>query len=203
MLRCGLRAAVMQQASLTLVGEATTGPMALKLARETTPDLVVMDIHIPEMDGIETTRQMLALQPAIKVIMFSGETSRSFIDSALQAGACGYLSKTSALEELLQAIDAVMEGRLFLSSEVSAGILEDYRKSLAAVPEPPKPPLNDREKQLLKLVAEGRRNKEMADQLGVSVKSIEASRSRLMQKLGCASSADLIRYAIREGIAQP
>jgi DNA-binding NarL/FixJ family response regulator len=197
----GLREAVAQQPDLTLAGEAATGAMALKLARELSPDLVVMDIHLPDMDGFETTRQILNALPAVKIIIFSGEADRSFVDHALQAGACGYLSKASSLEELLQAMDSVMAGKLYLSPEVSVEILEDYRKSLVEPPDPSKALLSEREKQLLRLVAEGRRNKEIADQLGVSVKSIETYRSRLMKKLGCSSPAELVRYAIREGIA--
>ena len=123
------------------------------------------------------------------------------VDEALQAGVCGYLSKSSPLEELIHAIDLVMAGRLYLSPDVSADILEDYRKSLNEEPEPSKPFLSEREKQLLRLVAEGRRNKEIATLLSISSKSVEAYRSRVMKKLGCSSSAELVRYAIREGIA--
>jgi DNA-binding NarL/FixJ family response regulator len=202
MLLRGLREAVTQQPNLTFVGEATTGAMALKLAQELSPDLVLMDIHLPDMDGIEATRQMLHALPAIKIIVFSGEAARPFVDAALQAGACGFLSKTSSLQEFLQAIDAVMAGKLYLSPEASTGILEDYRKSLISEPGPSKPFLSEREKQLLRLVAAGRRNKEIAEQMAVSAKSVETYRSRLMKKLGCSSPAELVRYAIREGIAE-
>jgi DNA-binding NarL/FixJ family response regulator len=201
MLCRGVCETVAQQPNLSLVGEATTGAMALKLAHELTPDLVLMDIHLPDINGIEATRQLLNALPSVKVIIFSGDASRALVDESLEAGACGYLLKSGALEEFLRAIELVMQGKLYLSPEVSAGILEDYRKSLVEEPEPKKPRLTEREKQLLRLVTEGRRNKEIADQLGVSVKSIETYRSRLMQKLECSSPADLVRYAIREGIS--
>ncbi len=201
LLRHGFRQAVAQQPDLTLVGEAATGAEGLRLARELTPDLVVMDIHLPDMNGIEATRRMMGAGPSIKILIFTGETSRRFVDQALLAGACGYLSKAGALEELIHAITLVMEGKLYLSPEVNAGILEDYRKSLVEGPEPSKPCLSEREKQLLRLISDGRRNKEMAGQLGLSIKSIETYRSRLLKKLGCSSSAELVRYAIREGIA--
>jgi len=201
MLRSGLRQELAHQPNLELVGEAATGGLAVKLAAELTPDLVVMDVHLPDMNGIEVARQILSAQPSVKVVIFSGDTVRAVVDEALQAGVCGYLSKSSPLEELIHAIDQVMAGRLYLSPDVSAEILEDYRKSLTEEAEPLKLLLSEREKQLLRLVAEGRRNKEIATLLSISPKSVEAYRSRVMKKLGCFSSAELVRYAIREGIA--
>jgi DNA-binding NarL/FixJ family response regulator len=192
-----------QQPNLTVVGEASTGASALKLAAELAPDLIVMDIHLPDMNGIEVTRQMLGVLPLVKIVVFSGDADRSLVDGALQAGACGYIWKQSAVEELIQAIGIVMAGKLYLSPEVSAGILEDYRKGLVDEPAPSKPVLSEREKQILRLIAEGRRNKDMAVQLELSPKSIETYRARLMKKLGCSSTADVVRYAIREGIIAP
>jgi len=203
MLRSGLRQSLAQQPKLTLVGESATGAEALRLAGELAPDLVVMDVHLPDLNGVEVARQLLNARPSVKVIIFSSETARPVVDQALQAGVCGYVSKSSALEELMQAIDSVLAGKLHLSPDVSAGILEDYRKSLAAEAQPEKPQLSERERQLLRLVAEGRRNKEIAAQLTISPKSVETNRSRLMKKLGCNSSAELVRYAVREGIAAP
>jgi len=202
MLRHGLRQAVAQKSGFTLVGEASTAEQALKLAIEVTPDLVVMDVHLPDMNGIEATRKILSALPATKVVIFSSDPSRSLVDEALQAGVCGYLLKSGAVDELIHAIGLVMEGKLYLSPEVSAGILEDYRKGLVEGVAPAKPLLSDREKQLLRLVVSGKRNKEIAGDLGISAKSVEALRSRVMAKLGCSNSADLVRYAIREGIAE-
>jgi DNA-binding NarL/FixJ family response regulator len=203
MLRHGLRQTVAQQPNLILAGEASTGVLALKMARELTPDLVVMDIHLPDMTGIEATRQMLGAQPSIKIVVFSSDTARALVDEALEAGVCGYILKSGAAEELIQAIGLVMQDKLYLSPEVSAGILEDYRRNLVEEPEPAKPVLSEREKQLLRLIAEGRRNKEIPVHMTLGVKSVEAYRSRLMKKLGCSCSAELVRYAIREGIASP
>jgi len=200
MLRNGMRQAIAQQPDLTVVGEASTGAAALKLVAELAPDVVVMDVHLPDLNGIEVTRRILRLLPAVKVVVFSGDAARSLVDEAIQAGACGYIWKQSATEELIRAIEVVMTGKLYLSPEVSAGIMEDYRKSLVGESEPAKPLLSDRDKQLLRLVAEGRRNKEIAVHLTLSPKSVEAYRSRLTKKLGCSNSADLVRYAIREGI---
>ena len=203
MLRKGLHQALAQQLNLTVVGEASTGANALKLAAELAPDLIVMDVHLPDMNGVEATRRILGVLPSAKVVVFSGDADRSLVDGALQAGACGYIWKQSAVDELIRAIEIVMAGKLYLSPEVSAGILEDYRKGLSAESEPSKPLLSERETQLLRLIAEGRRNKDMAVQLELSPKSIETYRARLMKKLGYSSTADVVRYAIREGIIAP
>ena len=203
MLLRGLSDALAQQPNFTVAGQASTGAMALKLARELNPDLAVMDVHLPDMNGIEAARQMLLLLPSLKIIIFSSDPSRPLVDQALQGGACGYLLKSSDLGELVRAIGLVMEGRLYLSPEVSDGILEDYRSGLAEKKEASKPRLSERERQLLRLIAEGRRNKEIAESLLVTVNSVETYRYRLMKKLGCSSTAALIRYAIRDGIAEP
>jgi DNA-binding NarL/FixJ family response regulator len=203
MLRHGLHQAMAHQPHLSLVGEAATGELALKLALELKPDLVVMDLHLSDMDGLQATRRILSALPAIKIIIFSSDTTRTLVDEALQAGACGYVSKTGALEELFHAIDLVMAGELYLSPDVNAGILENYRKSLTDGPEPTKPFLSEREKQLLRLIAGGRRNKEIACELAISPKSVETYRARLTKKLGYSSPAELVRYAVREGIAAP
>jgi DNA-binding NarL/FixJ family response regulator len=200
LLRSGLRQAVEQHPNLTFAAEAASGAMALQRTAESKPDLVVMDIHLPDMDGIEATRQLLELHPSAKVIIFSADASRELVDRALQAGACGYILKKSVAEELLQAMQLVLGGKLYISPEVSAGILEDYRKALVGETVPAKPVLTEREKDLLRLVADGKRNKEIAERLGLSAKSVETYRARLMRKLGCASTAELVRYAIREGV---
>ena len=202
MLRNGLRMALRQQPRFSVVGEASTAEQAFKLAGELTPDLVVMDIHLPDSSGIDASRRILSALPSTKVVVFSSDPSRALVDQALQAGALGYVFKTGAVEELIHAIDTVMAGRLYLSPEVSGGILEDYRKSLCGESPPAKPALSEADKGLMRLIAQGRRNKEIATQLGLSAKSVEARRSRLMKHLGCANSAELVRYAIREGIAE-
>ena len=201
LIRKGVRDAVMREANMIFAGEAATGAEAIRMVQELTPDLVVMDVHLPDLNGIEATRRMLGAQPLLKVIIFSGYTDRVSIDQALHAGACGYLSKTCVLEELVQAINTVLEGKLYLSPEVSVGILEDYRKNLLGTSQPAKALHSNRERRLLQLVAQGRRNKEIAAELSISTKSVETYRSRVMKKLGCTSSAELVRYAIREGIA--
>jgi DNA-binding NarL/FixJ family response regulator len=197
----GLRHVIAQQPNLTIVGEAPTGAAALKLAPGLAPDLIVMDLHLPDMNGIEVTRRMSSILPLVKVVIFSGDAARSNVDAALEAGARGYLWKQSATEDLIQAIQMVMAGNIFLSHEVNADILEEYQKGIGAEGQPPRRLLTQRDRQLMRFIVAGRRNKEIAAELTVTPKAVEAYRSRLMKKLGCSNSADLIRYAIREGIA--
>ncbi len=202
MLRTGLRQTLAQQPGLCLVGEAATGAAALKLVEETRPDIVLLDIHLPDADGLEVSKTILAGHPATKIIIFSSDTARTRVDAALELGVCGYVSKAGSVEELLSAISSVMAGKLFLSADVSGDILADYRKSLTGGTSPAQPLLSDRERHLLRLIAEGRRNKEISSELSLGIKSIETYRSRLMKKLKCSSSAELVRYAVREGIAK-
>ena len=199
----GLRQAMAQQPRFTIVGEASTGELAVRLALETTPDLVVMDIHLPDMNGLEVTRQILSTLPATKVVIFTSDMVGTLVDEALQAGVGGYIFKRGSVEDLIHAIDGVMAGKLCLSPAVSAAIVEDYQRNLVGKAESPKVALSERERQLLRLIAEGRRNKEIATEMKLSINSIETYRSRLMKKTGCPSAAELARYAVREGIAAP
>ena len=201
MLLNGLRQALSEHSNLKLMGEAATGTEAMRLARELTPDLVVMDIHLPDLSGIEATRQILKAQPSVKVLIFNKDADSTMVQEALQAGASGYVLKKGTVAEFIDAIGVVMGGKLYFSAEVSVGIAEDYQKTLIGKSEPTKPVLSEREKQLLRLIAQGRRNKEIAAKLKLSPNSIETYRARLMKKVGYRNTAELVRYAIREGIA--
>ncbi|MGO8697391.1 MAG: response regulator [Limisphaerales bacterium] len=203
MLRSGLRHAITARPNMAIIGEASNGAIALKLIAELQPQLVIMDMHLPDMSGIELTRRILANWPAIKVTFFSGDANQSLVDEALEAGACGYVWKQGAAEELMTAIETVMAGRLYLSPEVNAAVLKEYRNSLGKKETAGKAAPTEREKQLLTLIAAGQRNKEIAAHLKISPKSVEAYRSRLMKKLNCPSTAELVRYAIREKIVPP
>ena len=126
MLRSGLRHAITARPNMAIIGEASNGAIALKLIAELQPQLVIMDMHLPDMSGIELTRRILANWPAIKVTFFSGDANQSLVDEALEAGACGYVWKQGAAEELMTAIETVMAGRLYLSPEVNAAVLKEY-----------------------------------------------------------------------------
>jgi len=203
MFREGLRLLIARELSeATVVGEAESAAEALALARSTHPELVVMDIHLPDGNGIEVTRDIRAESEQTQVIILSAETSLAFVKEALRAGAAGYLLKSNAPEELPLAIRTVLDGRLHLCDEARQAALEDYRETLTTTESPP-PRLSPRELQVLRSIAEGLRTKEIADKLNVGVKTAETYRQRLMQKLRCTGTAELVRYAIREGIVPP
>ena len=203
MMRKGLRQAISKQPHLILVGEAASGELALELAQKLRPDLVIIGVHLLAMDGIEATRQILKALPATKILVFSNESAGARVDEALQAGAHGFIFKRRPVADLTHAIDEVMAGRLCLSPELSAAIVENYQSKLVGKLAPSKSILLPREKQLLRLISAGKRNKEIATELKLSPNSIETYRARLMKKILCRSTAELVRYAIREGIATP
>jgi len=159
-----------------------------------------MEVCLTDMNGVEATRQILRLLPATRIVIFSSEASRALVDEALQAGALGYLSKGGSSDELFRAIDLVSEGKPYLSPEINLVLLEDHQKSLLADRQPPTPPLSERDKRLLRLIAEGRRSKEIAQHLSLRCGTVSTYRARLMKKLSCASLAELVRYAVREKI---
>ena len=201
-LRHGLHLMLSKLPGIQAVDEAGNCLAALDQIAAHSPDLVIMDAHLPEINGVEGTRRILAQHPAVKVIILSGDSSASLILEALRAGALAYVIKENAPEEITRAIQAVMAGKGYFSPEVAASIARQCRENLLIpAPTPDKPALSDHEKRLLQLIALGKRNKEIAVQLNVATKSVEAYRSRLMAKLGCASPAELTRFAIREGIA--
>jgi DNA-binding NarL/FixJ family response regulator len=188
---------------VVVVGESSTGAAAIDLARELNPDIVLLDLHLPDLSGLEDARQLLARCPALKIIILSAESELSFINQALEAGVLAYLLKASASEELPRALSAVLAGRLYLSPELTPLILEGYRTMLVAVGSVPKVVLSDQERQVLQLLARGLRMKEIAAKLGISIRTVETYRQRLVKKVGCQSVAELTRYAVREGIVPP
>ena len=198
--RHGLRLMLARLPGIQTVAEADSCLAALKQMDTHPTDLVIMDAHLPEISGVEGTRRILAQYPGVKVIMLSGDSSAALILDSLRAGALAYVTKENSPEEMARAIQAVMAGKGYFSPEVAAAIAKYCRENVLAAA-PTTPPLSERERQLLQLLVQGKRTKEMAVQLGVTAKSIEAYRSRLKAKLGCDSSAELISFAIREGVA--
>jgi DNA-binding NarL/FixJ family response regulator len=188
---------------LIVVGDAGNGQSAREQVRALSPHLVLMDIHLRDESGVEITRQMLAEFPAVKVIALSSDSAVELVLQALRAGVAGYLLKENGADELVRAIHTVMDHRLYLSPAVSSAVILQFMESSSHVAVGPAgADLTERERMLLRLIAAGNRNKEMAAALAVTVKSVETYRSRLQKKLGCAGTAELVRYAIREGIAK-
>jgi DNA-binding NarL/FixJ family response regulator len=202
-MRQGLRQLINAEPGLMVVGEAFDGQSAKDLVGTLAPDLVLMDIHLPDVNGVEVTRQILAQFPTIKIIALSSDAATELVLQALRAGISGYLIKENGFHELMQAISVVMDHRLYLSSEVSSAVITNFMKSAGSWEGGRAGgTLSEREQSLLQLIAAGKRNKEIAAALNVTIKSVETYRVRIQKKLRCHSTAELVRYAIREGIIQ-
>ena len=188
---------------MEVVGEAQDARGAVEMATRLSPDVVVLDVHLPDGTGIEAARRILASRPSTHIIMFSDSADPGAAREALAAGVSGHLVKTNAAEEVVRAVRAVSNGKLFLCSHTVAALARERPRERASGAAAGQPALSDRDKQLLQLIAQGSRNKEIAAQTGLSTRSVETYRSRLMKKLNCPSTAELVRYAIRSGLTAP
>ena len=198
--RQGLRGLIEKQPDMEVVAEAEDGRTVLTLVEELLPSVVIMDVSMPDLNGIEATRQLIAKLPDIKVIALSMYSDRRFIMGMLSAGASGYLPKDCAFEELAQAIRAVAADRTYLSPTIVDIVVKNYFHHLEKADFSAFSILTAREREVLQLLTEGRTTKESAQHLGLSVKTIETHRQTIMNKLGIHSIAELTKYAIREGL---
>lgn len=198
--REGLRSLLEAEPDIHVVGEAGDGREAIALARELQPDVVIMDIAMPLLNGVEATRQIVPELAQTRVIMLSVYADRRFVAEALRAGATGYVAKDCAYEELVRAVRAVVVGKTYLCPRITSVVVEDYVRRAPTEPESAFTLLTARERQVLQLLAEGKTTREIAGVLGVAVKTAETHRQNMMKKLGTRSLADLTRYAIREGL---
>jgi DNA-binding NarL/FixJ family response regulator len=201
LMRSGLRVLIEQQADLSVVGEASDGRETVSLAKSLKPDVVVMDIGMPSLNGIEAAQQITQSHPEIAVVMLSMHSDEGYILRALKAGAKGYLLKDSAEADLIRAVHAVAGGKSFFSPAVSKVLLDDYvRKLQRSGTEDSYDLLTPREREILQLVAEGKSNKDVANLLNLSVYTVETHRSNIMEKLNLRGVPELILYAVRKGI---
>lgn len=199
--REGLRYILEANADIQVVGEAADGRQAVAEAKKVKPRIVVMDIAMPKLNGIEATRQLLEELPSVRIIILSMHYSTEHIFQALQAGAKGFLIKESAGKELIRAVRAVYAGQRYLSQKVDEILIEDYLMQRKNIKSPsPLESLSPREREIIQLVAEGKTSAAIADILFLSSKTVETYRSRLMQKLGLKDVAGLIKFAIAQGL---
>lgn len=200
LVRAGISLMIGQQPDMEIVGEANDGRGAVELAKKVCPNIVLMDISMPDLNGIDATRQITTQTPAPRVIALTGHADRRAVVDALRAGALGYVVKNAPPEELMVAIRTVAEGKVYLSPSIAGGVLEEFRRCVPASGSPEFWSLSVREREVLQLIAEGKSTKQIAAALKVSKKTVDNHRAHLMSKLNATILAELIKYAIREGL---
>lgn len=197
--RQGLKLLIDKQPDMTVVGEAADGNRVLERARALEPDIVVMDISMPGMNGLLATRALKQLQPDVAIIVLTRHDEDTHLEELLRAGASGYVLKQSPPPELLQAIRAVAAGGIYLDPAMSDKVADGLLGSRTDHPQQPPATISERESQVLRLVAVGHSNKEIADRLSISVKTVELHKANAMRKLGLAGRVDVIRYGVLQG----
>jgi two-component system response regulator NreC len=200
-LRQGLRTLLAREPDMEVVAEAEDGRHAVRLVRELSPQVVIMDVGMPDLNGIEATRQVLQESPETKVIALSMHSDRRFVTNMIKAGASGYLLKDSAFEELATAIRVVMARKTYLSHEIAHVVVKDYVQGGSKNDPSVFSVLSPREREVLQLMAEGKTNRQIAETLNVSLKTVETHRQQIMNKLEIHNIVELTKYAIREGLA--
>lgn len=199
-MRDGLRSLIAQQKGVEVIGEAEDGRQAVKLAMELKPDIIIMDLSMPKLNGIDAISEIFSNAPEVKSIALSMHSDKRFISRALKEGASGYVLKDCAFEELSEAIKTVFSNRIYLSQTLTNIVIGDYISHLTQDDSSIISSLTAREREILQLLAEGNSVKEIAGILNLSAKTIETHRSRLMEKLNVKSIAELTKIAIREGL---
>jgi len=203
--RRGVRALLESESGLSVCGEAATGAEAILKAKRLKPDIIVMDISMPEVNGLEATRQIHKELPDTPVLILSMHDSDQLVRDTLSAGARGYVLKSDLDRNLSMAVQALRQGKTFFSPKVSEIVLDGFLRTQAGHPPRNKRPsteLTPRQKEVVRLLAEGKSNKEVAGTLGISVKTVEAHRAQIMRKLVLRSFSDLVRYAVREKLVE-
>ena len=200
LMRQGLRSILEREKEVEVVGEAQSGRAALELARTLAPDVVVMDVAMQDLNGIEATRQLRAACPGVKVLALSSHSDPRYVTAMLEAGACGYVLKANAYDDLRRALDAARRGRTYLCADVTEAVVGASLRGPAATPGASRLPLSGREREILQLLAEGLSSPAIGKRLFVATSTVETHRRNIVRKLGLHSVADLTKYAIREGL---
>ncbi len=200
MLREGLRAILEKDENLEIVGEASDGRTAVEMARRLLPDVVAMDISMPDLNGVEATRQIKAEDPAVKVIALSRHSDKRYVHRMLAAGASGYVLKSGAYDELRRAVEAVSKGDNYLSARITGLVIDAHVRAVAEPHSSGWATLGPREREIVQLLAEGKTSPQIARGLHISTRTVESHRRNIMKKLDVHSIAELTKYAIREGL---
>ena len=198
--REGLKSLLQNQSDMEVVGEGQDGQVAVDLAEQLTPDMVIMDMSMPNLNGIEATRLILQHNPNIKVVILSMHSDRHIVKETLEAGASAYVLKSNLFDEMLRALETVAGGGRYLSPRITDVVIDDYVGKSAGSEPAEVPKLTSRERQIVQLVAEGKSIKEIARILHISPKTADSNRRQIMNKLGFSGVAELTKYAIREGL---
>ena len=196
MVRQGFRMILSAQPDMEIIGEAGNGKEAVEMTAKLLPDVIVMDVAMPELNGIEATRKIIAALPRSRILALSMHKDSVYVREILRAGARGYLLKDSIDSDLLAAVRAVAKGEGYLSPAISDAVLTDYRKHVSA----PLDLLTSREREVLQMIAVGKTNKDIANELKLSVYTVDAHRGRIMEKLNLHSTGELVRFAVRNGL---
>jgi DNA-binding NarL/FixJ family response regulator len=201
--RHGLAESMQKEEDMEVVGQAKNGLSAIDMVREKTPDVVVMDISMPDINGMDATREILRDFPKVKVIALSMHSAKKFVREMFKAGACGYLLKDCEFDELANAIRVVMKGKSYISPEITDVVVDSYVRTSTEDKSSVFSDLTKREREVLQLMAEGKTTKQIGLKLHISPKTVEAHRLRVMDKLDIDNVAQLTKYAIQEGLTSP
>jgi len=202
-MREGMCALLKRRSDMEVVGQAGDGRTAVSMAKDLVPDVVIMDIGMPNLNGIEATRQLLKDNPKLKVMALSAHSDGTIVFNMLKAGARGYMLKGSAFTELMDGIDALMEGKTYLCTKITKVVFSDYVNMLSNPTWSGRDILSSRENEVLQLIAEGKTTKDIAELLHLGIKTVGSHRERIMEKLSIHSVPGLTKYAMREGITSP
>jgi len=204
--RRGLKALLEERSGWEICGEALNGREAVDLAREMQPDVAIIDLMMPDLNGLETTRQIRKVSERTQVLIFTMHHNETIVHDILEAGARGYLLKTDAERQIVNAIETLLRRQPYFSAQISETVLEGFLRSgrqVVGTEDALAPRLTPREREIIQLLAEGHRNKRIALKLGISVKTVETHRTTLMRKIGVKSIVDLVRYAVRNHLTEP
>jgi len=199
-MRQGLRVLLDKQPGMKVVGEARDGSAAIRLAEQLSPDVVVMDVNMPDVDGIAATEKIGKVAPKAKVVALSMSPSKKLVTEMLKAGACGYVLKEYAITELVTAIETIMAGDVYLCAKTTSLVVEDFVQGAADDVEVFESKLTKRQEEILRRLAEGQTSKQIAFEMSLSVKTIDALRRKILKKLDMDNLAQLVKYAVREGL---